>query len=176
MNREIKFRGKRIDTGEWVYGYLADENYINDINTVDLSSVEVDPDTVGQYTGLEARNWKEIYEGDIVETFSLELEYQQKGNYPPPNIEVEEYEIVRNVGIVEFQCGSFNFNGMPIGFDELIDASSPDYDRLKRLFMNIWKSDDDVRNEFPYLTLEYFYHYNVIGNIHDNSELLEDKK
>lgn len=47
MNREIKFRGKRIDNGEWVYGYLADEDYINDINSIDLSSIEVDRGTIG---------------------------------------------------------------------------------------------------------------------------------
>lgn len=64
--REIKFRGKRLDNGKWVYGYLADENYINDINTFDLSSIEVDSDTVGQYTGLNDANGKEIYEGDII--------------------------------------------------------------------------------------------------------------
>lgn len=66
MNREIKFRGKRIDNGEWVYGYLADEDYINDIYSIDLSSIEVDRDTVGQFTGLFDKNGKEIYEGDIV--------------------------------------------------------------------------------------------------------------
>ncbi|MFK2380008.1 YopX family protein [Bacteroides fragilis] len=66
MNREIKFRGKRIDNGEWVYGYLADEDYINDINSIDLSSIEVDRDTIGQFTGLFDKNGKEIYEGDIL--------------------------------------------------------------------------------------------------------------
>ena len=66
MKREIKFRGKRLDNGEWVYGFLADEDYINDINSIDLSSIEVDPATVSQYTGLKDCNGKEIYEGDIV--------------------------------------------------------------------------------------------------------------
>lgn len=71
MSREIKFRGKQIDNGEWVYGFLADEDYINDIDSIDLSSIEVDIDTVGQFTGLFDKNGKEIYEGDILHTITF---------------------------------------------------------------------------------------------------------
>lgn len=66
MNRTIKFRGKRIDNGQWVYGFLAEDYYINDVNSVDFPSIEIASETVGQFTGLLDKNDNEIYEGDIL--------------------------------------------------------------------------------------------------------------
>ena len=75
MNREIKFRGKRVDNDEWVYGNLQqqavnnEEWYITSItspfNEFLNESHIINPKTVGQYTGLKDKNSKEIYEGDI---------------------------------------------------------------------------------------------------------------
>ena len=66
MNRTIKFRGKRIDDGKWIYGYLAGTDSINNMDEVAYPNEDVDPATIGQFTGLLDKNGKEIYEGDVV--------------------------------------------------------------------------------------------------------------
>lgn len=122
--REIKFRGKRVNNGEWVYGYFY--SYVRDDNRKpehcilqDISSLAsdfkinyVDPSTVGQYTGRTAQCTDAIYEGDrcIVTIFDHNgTDYQH------------ECEVVWDNGCLAFSNEAHEF-WMPVAYVEDTDS------------------------------------------------------
>lgn len=148
--REILFRGKRLDNGEWVFGMLtgygkkvAQIGTFCDYGThiCSISSLGVYPNTVGQFTGLTDKNGKRIFEGDIVRaTIRRDEGYAE-------NIRNEKgviaFDSLGMIGLMLDRTG----NNIPVWSDFFCELS---------LSGNI---------------LDYCFE--LIGNIHDNPELLE---
>ena len=133
--RTIKFRGKSILTDEWFYGDLvhsADKKrtaiLVNDKDSYD--ECEVDPETVGQFTGLMDKNGAEIYEGDIV-----------------------EWEIDNRKYVVKFWEGMF--------------------------YASVEEYNEGILGGYPLHVItqgDEGYRCEIVGNIHDNTELLKGGK
>ena len=96
---EILFRGKRMDNGEWVYGFPFSYKVgfaIEGIETWSGGRHRIDPSTVGQYTGLTDKHGKKIFEGDVVECLQ-----EINGNWIDKHIEI---------GYVEMRYGAFGLH------------------------------------------------------------------
>ncbi len=126
LKRDIVFRGKSIDNGEWVEGtihfngkYILSNKHRNNYH----EWVEIIPETVGQYTGMADKNGTNIFEGDIVRHIDTMCHV----------VEVVNSEVYFDTEILEF---GFRYS------NELFHCQ--------------------FNNEFE-----------VIGNIHDNKELLK---
>lgn len=161
--REILFRGKRVDDGKWVYGFYCHYDDTKDNGKDDCDYivekhngeyfpfVKVTPETVGQYTGLTDKNGKEIFEGDV-------LKYTRKNWH---NIYEKEFE------------GSFKgrelVTYLEIYYDDTCAAFKyRHYNENKKLFSDGILRLKDSRAEETIIE--------IIGNIHDNPELLEENK
>lgn len=145
MNREIKFRGKDVDTNQWVYGSLMVYNkhhptitWVDDTEPVEKKhTCVVYPDSVGEYTGLRDKNGQEIYEGDIIKTPLNNLVAVQFG-YKEHIIKHTKLRIFES-----FACYGWIVINLKNDITEYFDST-------------IFKGE-------------------VIGNVFDNSELLNEQ-
>ena len=146
--REILFKAKRIDNGEWVEGYYqkrfdldgSEQHLIFWSKSYTVwEYAEIDPDTLCQYTGLTDKDGKKIWENDILRGYQYPYRSDGNDNY---FAEVTWFENCPAFGIYTFKNPKSNVCGISEGNTE---------------FMENWNSED----------------WEVIGNIFDNADLLE---
>ena len=148
MVREILFRGKRMDNGEWVYGFILHAQ--NDDSWCITNEVEylhdVDGNTVGQYTGLGDKNGVKIFDGDIVAW--RDKNFILNGHY------------------------TYGFDGYKYGDELIVRRLKSGFMLCKKHdgMPDIPNANDKIDN---YAFWNYHGFFEVIGNIHDNQGLLE---
>jgi uncharacterized phage protein (TIGR01671 family) len=147
MNREIKFRGQRIDNNELVYGYYVKDPkghhriYWKPFEDASSNTYHfVKPETVGQFTGFKDYDGKEFFEGDVI-SFTAVRDCTQK----------KKFEIYFNKDCGAWYCK----NGQEL-CNILFEQNNDDWKRSQN-----W-------------TVRDCQYVRVIGNIHENPELLID--
>lgn len=157
--REILFRGKRESDGKWIYGAYADET----VHGADFPCImplaeneddgdwAVIPETVGQYTGLKDKNGNKIYKGDVVAYNATKYEISEScGTFILLRVDgdvIDYNDFPQSI----FCCGSDTTEFIGCYNDycvSLLELSSNEQD------------------------FEGFLSCEIIGNIHDNPELL----
>ena len=150
--REILFRGKRKGTGEWVYGNYAFTDNNSKQHFIFQNKAfeyEVIHETVGQYTGLEDKNGKKIFDGDIIR-------YADLYDYNCYLERIDNPEVYDNIDLGNIWTIDEVVYGIKVGY--------PAFDLNKH---------DFEANGLSELSESGQYFYEVIGNIHDNPELLK---
>lgn len=151
--REILFRGKgdqRYNSGSWFYGYLCKDSDGDYQIRSDCSSRTVLKETIGQYTGLKDKNGKKIFEGDIIKyAFQHDYDCYIESLVHPEYYDGSDFSNIFEIDKVVY-CSEWGY---------------PAFDLDKHPF--------DC-NSLSELSESLEYHFEVIGNIHDDKELLEE--
>ena len=153
--REILFRGKRVDNGEWIEGYFLPGNERKSLHpcifvylpeTQSFECFDIDIDTLGEYTGLTDKNGTRIFEGDIVKVLNA-----------------------FNVEVV-FKKGAFGVYSSYVDYDyldseiaEITGCNNPSRFCRCDNFVSLWELMWNYNQEDDCCSV-----VEIIGNIHDN--------
>ena len=163
MKREVKFRGKSIQNGKWLYGNIQipeapyDEYFMWDNGW----QMQVDVNTVGQYTGLIDKNGKKIFEGDILRVSEYDNLLMREFNDETDDFGM--FTLEELTGELQQSYTS------PVTWEDGTFCISTKGDWLHHNDMFLAVLFGDMKRSNPIFIFE------VIGNIHDNPELLKYK-
>jgi hypothetical protein len=155
MNRPIKFRGKRIDNGEWIYGLLTNTN------PHEINNIQVQGCSVGQFTGLLDKNKKEVYEDDIFErTTHPQIPYNV---YDKNGVKIREDYTIHEGVLMRFQV---IWNEKYCCFEVVIIHVNP-----AGVIVGNGYGKTEIAVGNKHNLQSYFNEHSIeeiIGNIHDN--------